>query len=85
MQYLHPQGSKKSRGAGTQDEVTMVLSNARNQLQLPSNVAKYPSTIVLNHTTKKSSRIPVHNLHISNTGLFKMIVGILTTCHTQYT
>jgi hypothetical protein len=25
------------------------------------------------------------NIHHKNTGLFKMIVGVLTTCHTQYT
>jgi len=44
----------------------MFLSNARNQLQLLSNVAKYRRITALGHTTNKSSRLPVHNLHISN-------------------
>jgi len=30
------------------------------------------------------THMPVFSLN-SNTGLFKMIVWILTTCHTQYT
>ena len=38
----------------------------------------------LHHTpTKASSHHPVRNT--INTGLFEMIVGVLTTCHTQYT
>jgi hypothetical protein len=33
--------------------------------------------------TKRSE--PWHGLSANNTGLFEMIVGVLTTCHTQYT
>ena len=38
-----------------------------------------------NWKTISFSRITVSWSCVQNTGLFKMIVGVLTTCHTQYT
>jgi len=34
----------------------------------------------------KFQKIEWHNLHTKfNTGLFEIIIGVLTTCHAQYT
>jgi len=55
----------------------------------------YSSVIPLGHIGRNKNPVHIRKLYcfkihfgiilISNTGLFKMIVGVLTTCHTQYT
>jgi len=67
----------------------------RKSLRLRDNVVKYGTAgqttddnitqcmRFASYITK--TRIQTHTLRIFNTGLFKIIVGVLTTFHTQYT
>jgi ketol-acid reductoisomerase len=37
------------------------------------------------HLIYKTNYLYMHSIHDISTGLFEMTVGVLTTCHTQYT
>jgi hypothetical protein len=37
------------------------------------------------HLIYKTNYLYMHSIHDINTGLFEITVGVLTTCHTQYT
>jgi len=48
----------------------------------PTAVNKYITLFVY---TVHNQKAELHKVTDVNTGLFELIVGVLTTCHTQYT
>jgi len=65
------------------DRAATAIGNATNTQSKYVIVIDFPPQQRL-HERASVLRLFVHCLSY-NTGLFKMIVGVLTTCHTQYT
>ena len=59
-------------------EILSVICHCQNPLELNINLTFMISNIINILTDDKCDPLV-------NTGLFKMIVGVLTTCHTKYT